>query len=89
MKLDAKFEGIIYKVKDGTMVPDDEYIVFLAKDNAFAAILPLYYNKCVELNCDEEQLAAVASMIDRLNKWRVDNPERLKNPDAKNERLLI
>jgi hypothetical protein len=40
MKLDAKFYGDLRKVKDGSAVPDDEWAVFLAKDNAFAAILP-------------------------------------------------
>jgi len=36
MKLDAKFFGEIFKAKDHSRVPDDEYAVFLAKDNAFA-----------------------------------------------------
>lgn len=34
-KLDAKFYGEIRKVKDGAVVPEDEYVVFLAKDTAF------------------------------------------------------
>lgn len=88
MKLDAKFEGEIRKVKDGSVVPEDEYVVFLAKDNAFAAILPEYLNKCIELGCDKEQIAAVDRMMGRLYTWRAANPDRLKNPDAKGERLL-
>lgn len=88
MKLDAKFEGEIRKVKDGSIVPDDEYVVFLAKDNAFAAILPTYLSACKVLNCDEEQIKAVERMIARLTAWRENNPHRLKNPDAKGERLL-
>lgn len=88
LKLDAKFYGEIRKVKDDSLVPDDEYVVFLAKDNAFAAILPLYLDKCTEMGCDDEQLIAVDLMIERLNKWRAAHPDRLKRPDAHNEKLL-
>jgi hypothetical protein len=88
MKLDAKFYGEIKKVKDDSVVPDDEYVVFLAKDNAFAEILPLYYDRCKQLGCDKEQLQAVSAMIDRLTKWRKQNPNRLKNPDASGEKIL-
>jgi hypothetical protein len=88
MKLDGKFQGYIYKVKDGSVVPDDEYVVFLAKDNVFAAILPLYLEECFRQGADIDQIAAVKRMIERLNKWRDDNPERCKVPDAKGERML-
>lgn len=88
MKLDAKFYGEIRKVKDDSVVPDDEYVVFLAKDNAFARILPDYRDMCVRMGADSEQVSAVDRMIERLNAWRGANPERLKVPDAKDEKLL-
>lgn len=87
-KLDAKFSGVIFKIKDGSIVPDDEYVVFLAKDNAFAKMLPFYRDKCVELGADEEQIAAVDRMIQRMRDWRHANRDRLKVPDAKGERLV-
>lgn len=87
-KLDAKFYGEIRKVKDDSIVPDDEYMVFLAKDNAFAVIFPEYEEKCAELGCDAEQLAAIHRAGIRLRGWREQHPERLKNPDAANEKLL-
>jgi len=87
-KLDAKFYGIIHKVKDDSVVSCDEYVVFLAKDNAFAAVLPLYREKCVDLGCDQEQIAAVDRLIERVGEWRNSNLHRLKNPDAKRERLV-
>lgn len=31
MKLDAKFEGVVVKAKDGTVVPSDQYVVFLSR----------------------------------------------------------
>jgi len=88
MKLDAKFYGEIRKVKDGSIVPDDEYVVFLVKDNAFAATLPTYRRNCVKLGADAEQIEAVDRMIARAKVWRSMNPHRLKVPDAKGEKLL-
>lgn len=88
MKLDAKFYGTLKKVKDDSVVPDDEYVVFLAKDNAFAAVLPVYRAVCVSLRADAEQIAAIDRMIGRLAAWRLANAERLKVPDAKGEKLL-
>jgi len=88
MKLDAKFYGEIRKVKDDSIVPDDEYVVFLAKDNAFADAIHYYRDRCVELGADQEHLDSVNRMIDRLNEWRDANPDKLKVPDAKGEKLL-
>jgi len=87
-KLDAKFSGVIFKIKDGTIVPDDEYVVFLVKDTAFANTLPAYREECVKLGADQEQIAAVDRLIQRARRWRMANPSRLKVPDAKGERLV-
>jgi len=88
VKLDAKFYGQIRKAKDDTIVPDDEYMVFLAKDTAFCAILPLYLEECIRLGADQEQIAAVIRGMERMREWRARNPDRCKVPDAKGERLL-
>lgn len=87
-KLDLKFYGEVRKVKDDSVVPPDEWMVFLAKDDAFAAILPVYRATCVALGCDDEHIAAVDKTLLRLRAWRAANPERLKKPDAKGEKLL-
>jgi hypothetical protein len=87
-KFDAKFSGVIFKIKDGSIVPDDEYAVFLTKDTAFAHVLPLYRDECIRLGADKEQIAAVDRMIVRLNRWRAANQSRVKVPDAKGERLV-
>jgi hypothetical protein len=87
MNADQKFYGVVYKVKDHSPVLEDERIVFLIKDNAFAAILQDYRNKCIELGCDMDQIQAVNRMMDRVKAWRDAHPDRLKNPDAKGERL--
>lgn len=87
-KMDAKFYGEIRKAKDGSIVPEDEWIAFLVKDDAFARILPQYHLACLELGADAEQVAAVERMIERVRVWREINVDRLKVPDAAGERLL-
>jgi hypothetical protein len=87
-KLDAKFYGEIRKAKDDSVVPEDQYMVFLAKDNAFALVLPIYLEICRTMNCDHEHIDAVARTLSRLEKWREQNQHLLKKPDAKNEKLL-
>lgn len=87
-KMDKKFYGEIHKVKDSSIVPDDQWICFLIKDNAFALTLPTYYENCVKLGCDSEQLRLVREMMERVETWRLRNPEKLKIPDALGERVL-
>lgn len=87
-KLDAKFYGDIWKAKDGSRVPDDEYIVFLAKDDALPEMLAFYENWCVTHGADDAQVMAVRRMRNRLRAWREAHPDRCKIPDAAGEVLL-
>lgn len=90
MKLDAKFSGVIIKAKDASIVPPDEYIVFLAKDDALPATLEFYENECQRLGASMEQIATVRQMRSRLAFWRERNPQRCRVADVeKNELLLI
>lgn len=86
-KLDLKFYGEIRKVKNDTVVPDDQWMCFLIKDDAFPATLEFYYRECERQGADEEQLAAVRKTINRTHAWREANPELCKTPDAKGEKL--
>ena len=88
MKLDAKFYGEIRKAKDGSIVPDDEYMVFLIKDNAFWEALLYYRHICMINNCDQDQIDAVDRVTARGAIWREANPTRCKWPDAKGDKLL-
>lgn len=80
--------GLRHEARRQVLRPDTQYVVFLAKDNAFAAVLPLYRAECARLGCDPEQVAAVDRMVARLQKWREEHPDRLKRPDAVGEELL-
>ena len=69
------------KVKDGSVIQEDEYVVFLAKDSAFAATLPVYREICAAMGADQRQLDSVDAMIGRLNGWRIMNASKCKVPD--------
>jgi hypothetical protein len=87
-KLDSKFYGEIRKAKDNTIVPDDQWVVFLIKDDAFWHALNVYHSECIKLGCDQEHCEAVDRLIGRGRKWRQANPTLCKLPGAKGERLL-
>lgn len=87
-KLDAKFSGVIFKVKNGAIVTDDQYMVFLAKDDAFLPTLQFYLAECKRIGADMEHLAAVERTLERLIQWRHANPDLCKVPDAKGELLV-
>ena len=87
VKLDAKFYGTIRKVKDDSVVPEDQYMVFLAKDNAFPETLYFYRDKCIELGCDTEHIQSINRTLARMEAWRAANLQLLKNPDAHGEKL--
>jgi hypothetical protein len=88
VKLDAKFYGAIYKAKDGSSVPDDQYVVFLAKDNAFPATLAFYLEECVRQGADVEHIESVMRMQRRVTEWREANADLCKAPDARGDKLL-
>lgn len=89
MKLDAKFSGVIIKAKNGAIVPPDEYIVFLAQDQALPAMLEFYEKECRRLGAAKEQLAAIQQMRARLKSWRDRHPDRLKVADVQRSELLL
>jgi hypothetical protein len=81
-KLDKKFSGIVVRDKDGTIVSPDQYVIFLAKDNAVPQMLDAYYDECRRLGADGAQLDAVAGLINDVLEWRRRNKEKCKVPDT-------
>ena len=82
MKLDGKFHGVVVKNKNQTIVPQDQWMVFLAKDNAVPAMLKFYEAECARLGAEPEQLQAVREMRERVMAWRAENPQLCKTPDV-------
>lgn len=88
-KLDLKFYGELFKAKNDQPVPEDQYVVFLAKDSIFAEVaLPAYLKACHERGCDQEQIVAVTKLLNRVWNWRDAHPEECHDPDAKGDKLL-
>lgn len=87
-KMDLKFSGIITKNKDNTVVPQDQWIVFLAKDDAFPETLKFYYYECKRLGADERQLEAIGDLISRVETWRYNHRELCKVPDVDDGELI-
>lgn len=81
-KLDGKFHGIIACDKDCEIVPPDQFVVFLAKDNAFPATLDFYRDECMRIGAGAEQLAAVDRLRTRVAMWRDNHAAECKIPDA-------
>lgn len=88
MKLDAKFYGEIRKAKDDSIVPEDQWMVFLVKDEAFLPTLIFYHETCKLMGADAQHLAAVERTIERAKLWRRENGHLIKVPDAAGEKLL-
>lgn len=81
-RADGKFQGRIYKNKNGEEVPPDEYVVFLVKDNAFLPTLRFYREECQRQGAASAQLQAVDEAIARVEAWRAVNTDRCKTPDV-------
>lgn len=88
VKLDGKFHGIIAKNKDQSIVPQDQWVVFLAKDNAFPATLDFYRQECQRQRASQAQLSAVDDLVNRLRDWRDANPSKCKVPDVQPEEIV-
>lgn len=88
VKMDKKFFGAIFKAKNGQLLQDDEYVVFLTKDDCFVEALDKYQTACVEHGCDDDQVREVEKLVDRVDGWRAYHESALKKPDAHGETLL-
>lgn len=87
-KMDLKFSGIITKNKDNTVVPQDQWIVFLVKDDAFPQTLRFYLRECERFGAGRKQLAAIIDLIDKVDTWRKNHPELCKVPDVEDGELI-
>jgi hypothetical protein len=87
-KLDLKFYGTIFKAKDGSEVPQSQWVAFLAQDDAFVMTLPTYLENCIKMGCDDAQIAAVERLMANVNEVRRADPARNKKPDAVGEAMI-
>jgi len=80
--LDRKFSGVVVCNKDGRVIPVDQWMIFLAKDNALPPTLQFYLEECERQGADENQLRGVRLLINRVHEFRKENPAICKTPDS-------
>jgi hypothetical protein len=87
MKLDSKFHGVVVK-NDGTVVPPDQWVVFLATDNALPEAILAYVEELRRLSASEEQIQGMRDLYSRLIIWREEHKHLCKVPDVRPGQLL-
>ncbi len=88
-KFDGKFHGVVVKNKNGSVVPPDQWMVFLVKDNAFPATLKFYLEECKRWGANKPQLQAIQEAIERMERWRGQNLNLCKTPDVDPGELIV
>lgn len=81
-RVDRKFRFLAMCEEHGHLYDENHGVLFLARDQAFQAILPVYRAKCVELGADARQMAGLDLMIERLRRYTEANPRAMKVPDV-------
>lgn len=82
MRMDSKVHGTLVKNKDGTEIPESEFIVFRPADNAVPETLEFYRRLLVRQGASPEQVEAVVALQARVEAWRESHPGRCKVADV-------
>ena len=80
-KLQFKYGGVIIKSDDGSIVPEDEWILFRVSDKCLMKTLIHYMGECEHQGCSNEFRDKFEELIIRIKEWQEKNPDRVKVPD--------
>ncbi len=80
--IDRKFEIHARSRTSGATYTEEEAVLFLARDTAFALTLPTYLENCKKVGAGEDQIKAVELLIERVANYRKANPDKIKVPDV-------
>lgn len=80
-RLDGKYIAEIRKADTGELIPNDEWILFRAKDLALPATLLAYYDECRRRGSPVSHLQAIMALYERTNDWQMAHPDLCKVPD--------
>lgn len=80
--IDRKFKISATSIGSGNKYSDENAVLFLAKDIAFARALPEYLNQCIICGAGQDQITAVELLIDRVNAFQLENVGVAKIPDV-------
>lgn len=80
--IDRKFIFIAANPNTGSLVTQENGVVFKAADNALLPALQAYLQECERLEVDDAQMQGIVLLIERIKQWRKDNPDLCKIPDV-------
>lgn len=71
--------GKLHNRQSGQQIPDDEPVmIFRARDKAALAAIRHYHSRVL----NNEHARAVYLRIGQFEKWAIDHPDRMKEPDT-------
>lgn len=85
MAIDRKFKISATAIGSGRTYDENDAVLFLVKDRAFALTLPDYRRHCEELGCAAEQLYAVDLLTERVRKFQAENETKIPDVDPYKE----
>lgn len=71
----------IIKTSNGQVIPEDEpTILFRGRDDLALPLLRHYKDLCILIGCTQYQLASMDEMIEKFQNFKLEYPERMKQP---------
>lgn len=71
----------IIKTSNGTEIPENEpCFLFRARDWLAIPVLLHYRQLCIKAGCNDYQVTAINSMLERFRKFAEENPHVMKQP---------
>ena len=79
--IDEAVKVQIVKMSNGEVIPEDEPIFIVrARDNLAVPMLLHYSALCGYALCTDSQLRSLDTQINKFMRFRLDHPERMKQP---------
>lgn len=81
MDIDRKFKISATANRSGKHYTEQNAVLFLAKDRAFALTLPDYIRHCREVGAAPEQIQAAELLLERVLKFQSENETKVPDVD--------
>ena len=79
--IDRKYQISAISVEHGHPHSEADSVLFLAKDKALIPTLQFYFDECTKLEADINQLIGIKLLIERVQRWQLENIDKLKVAD--------
>jgi hypothetical protein len=80
--IDRKFSIRANSLASGNSYTEEEAVLFLARDRAFALTLPTYLENTKKIGAGPDQIRAVELLMNRVFRYQIENPDKVKVPDV-------